>query len=206
MSEQSSNENINSYNEHKNITVTLFWIGEEGSPENGYIPNMSSAWDDNWSLNYGGIDTPNSRNGYYPAGFVPKQNPFYFALPYNDFDENGNKKSDLTYYIPWATDSDSESKSICKNRWIRIIKDDKVAYAQWEDVGPFGEDDRDYVFGNSSPKNQINSSAGLDVSPAVRDYLELEDIDKVDWEFVDEEDILDGDWRDIVTLQNVNWE
>lgn len=196
-----------SYIIHKNITVTLFWIGEEGSSDNGNIPNIASAWDDNWLLDYGGIDSPNNRDGYYPANFIPKQNPFYFALPYNDFDENGDKKPNLSSYIPWANSNEiNNSISICKNRWIKITKGNKIAYAQWEDVGPFGEDDKDYVFENSSPKNHINSNAGLDVSPAVKDYLELEDIDKIDWQFVDKDDVPNGVWKNIITTQNINWE
>jgi len=198
-------ETNSSYIVHKNITVTIFWAGEPGSSENGNIPNLTSAWDDMWMLNFGGVDTPDRRNGYYPAGFRPNENPFYFALPYNDFDETGKKKENLSSYIPWATSDDNGSYSICKNRWIKITKGDKTAYAQWEDVGPFGEDDKAYVFGTSLPKNQINNNAGLDVSPAVRDYLGLNDIDTVDWEFVDEKDVPDGPWREIVTTGNVNW-
>ena len=194
----------NSFIVHKDISVTVFWTGEEGSSENGNIPNLTSAWDDMWMLHYGGVDTPDSRDGYFPLGFVPNENPFYFALPYNDFDENGEKKEDIASYIPWAIDV-NYSGSICKNRWIKITKGDKVAYAQWEDAGPFGEDDKEYVFGSSRPKNQINNSAGLDVSPAVRDYLGLDDIDIVDWIFVDEKDVPNGPWRDIVTTSNLNW-
>jgi len=194
-----------SYIRHKNISVTIFWAGEEATSENQNISNIPSAWDDMWILNYGGVDTPNSRSNYYPSSFTPNENPFYFALPYNDFDENGDKKTDLVSYIPWATSGDDSSKSICKNRWIKIIKDEKIAYAQWADVGPFEEDDKDYVFGNAAPKNSINNNAGLDVSPAVRDYLNLEDIDNVSWEFVDESAVPDGAWKNIVTKSNVNW-
>ena len=203
----SSNNNIdnNLYLLHKNISTTTFWTGENGSSENGNIPNLASAWDDMWMLNYGGVDTPDARNGYYPADFIPNENPFYFALPYNDFDHNGDKKIDVTSYIPWAIPSDNKNESICKNRWIKIIKGSSTAYAQWEDVGPFGEDDKDYVFGNAQPQNDINNNAGLDVSPAVRDYLSLSDVDNVDWQFVDEEDVPDGPWKDIVTTTNINW-
>jgi len=193
------------YTVHENISVTIFWTGEESSSANGNIPNLASAWDDMWMLNYGGVDDPDNRIGYYPSGFIPDENPFYFALPFNDFDENGNKKTDLSSYIPWATSNDDNTLSICKNRWIKITKGDKVAYAQWEDVGPFGEDDKAYVFGNSAPQNQINNNAGLDVSPAVRDYLGLNDIDTVDWEFVDDGDVPDGPWKDRVTISNINW-
>jgi len=34
---------------HKHITVTFFWIGELGNEENGFIPNLQSAWDDLWT-------------------------------------------------------------------------------------------------------------------------------------------------------------
>ena len=202
-SPNSSDSNL--YELHKNITTTIFWIGENGSDENQNIPNIASAWDDMWMEDYGGVDDPDNRNGWYPAGFEPKENPFYFALPYNDFDSNGKKKTNLTSYIPWATLSDDVDKSICKNRWIKIIKDGKIAYAQWEDVGPFGEDDKEYVFCDSHPKNTINNNAGLDVSPAVRDYLGLSDIDKTDWQFVDEKDIPDGPWKKTITKSNINW-
>ena len=201
----SNPEREKSYPLHKNITVTIFWTGEPGSGENGHIPNLASAWDDMWMLDFGGVDTPDRRAGYYPAGFVPNENPFYFALPYNDFDKEGNKKRDLSSYIPWAHSEINDSASVCKNRWIKITKEGKSAYAQWEDVGPFGEDDRAYVFGTARPKNPINDHTGLDVSPAVRDYLGLQDIDRVDWEFVDAKDVPAGPWKKIVTVSQVNW-
>jgi len=174
----------NSYQLHKNITATLFWIGEKSSTENGYIHNKSSAWVEDWVTTYGGIDDPKMRNGYFPEEFIPKENPFYFALPYNNLDNNGNQKTNAPQ---------------CKNRWIVIIYKHRKAYAQWEDVGPFGEDDYDYVFGNAKPRNDINNSAGLDLSPAVSDYLELSGVDTVNWQFVDEIDIPDGPWKTIIT-------
>ena len=201
----SNHANNNKYYLHKNITVTYFWIGEDASIKNRNIPNLSSAWDDMWMLNYGGVDTPDDRNGYFPSKFTPKENPFYFALPYNDFDANGNKKTDISSYIPWVTATDDTNASVCKNRWIKIIKDDKIAYAQWEDIGPFEKNDQDYVFGTKTPKNNINNKAGLDVSPALRDYLNLSDIDTIDWQFVDSSDVPDGPWKEIVTISNLNW-
>jgi hypothetical protein len=42
-----------------------------------------------------------------------------------------------------------------------------------------------YVFGNERPRPKRNSDAGLDVSPAVRDYLSLNGLDVCDWKFVD---------------------
>lgn len=185
-------ENRNRDTLHKDITVTFFWVGEDATDENSYIPNSQSAWDENWIGHYGGIDDPNNRIGFYPKNFTPKENPFYFALPYNDFDENGRKSS-------------NKDEPIFKNRWIRIVKGNKIAYAQWEDVGPFEEDDADYVFGNSRPKNKINNNAGLDVSPAVRDYLGLKDIDIIDWQFVDLKDVPEGPWTEIITQSQIYW-
>jgi hypothetical protein len=196
------------YDLHSDITVTLFWVGEEANEENDYIPNDESAWDVDWEEHYGGLDDPYDRNEsypWYPAEFTPRENPFYFALPYDDF-EDGTRKSDAYEVIPWAYEQAYDSdESMCKNRWIRIIKDEKVAYAQWEDAGPFFYDDTAYVFGMQPPINTENNGAGLDVSPAVMYYLNLSETDVVSWQFVDESDVPDGPWKVIVTTSQINW-
>ena len=64
----------------------------------------------------------------------------------------------------------------------------------------------DYVFGDKKPKNNTNDHAGLDVSPAVKDYLTLSDIDKVDWRFIDEDEVPDGPWKSTITTSDVYWE
>ncbi len=194
------------YTLHQNISTTFFWIGEQSDAENGYIPNSTSAWDEKWADHFGGVDDPNSRNGYSPAAFTPKENPFYFALPYNDFDGNGKRKGSAAQIIPWASEKTwSANESICKNRWIKITKGNKSAYAQWEDVGPMLEDDSAYVFGTTTPASTNNNHAGLDVSPGVRDYLGLDGMDTSDWQFVDANDVPDGPWKQIVTTSNVYW-
>ena len=68
-----------------NIVTTVFWIGEQAGGNNP-VPNDSSSWDGHWGRSYGGFDDPNPshRDGYIPARFTPRQNPFYCALPYND--------------------------------------------------------------------------------------------------------------------------
>jgi hypothetical protein len=203
-----SQDSSQKYPLHRNITTTTFWIGEESGPDNHYIPNTMSAWDSKWTEHFGGVDDPNNRNGYLPAAFTPNENPFYFGVPYNDFDENGNRKQDVQTVIPWASERIwSADESICKNRWVKIVKGDKTAYAQWEDVGPFGEDDTGYVFGSTAvPRSEINNHAGLDVSPAVRDYLGLSGMDACDWQFVDANDVPDGPWKQILTTSNVYWD
>jgi hypothetical protein len=50
------------------------------------------------------------------------------------------------------------------------------------------------VFGNERPKVNLNTGAGLDVSPAVRDYLGLKQTDVTDWRFVDFTDVPHGPW------------
>ncbi|MFC1365962.1 MAG: hypothetical protein G8D61_20190 [gamma proteobacterium symbiont of Ctena orbiculata] len=194
------------YSLHKNVVVTVFWVGEAESSDNRHISNYASAWDIRWTEHYGGVDDPNNRDGFYPAAFVPLENPFYFALPYNDFGMIGRKESAYDR-IPWSSDKRvwGDDESMCKNRWIMIIHDSKVAYAQWEDAGPFEYDDVDYVFGDSPPKSKINGGVGLDVSPAVRDYLGLSDIDAVDWQFVEQENVPDGPWKKIVTTSPITW-
>jgi hypothetical protein len=191
---------------HTNISATLFWAGEEAGEDNQDISNLPSAWDEEWVKRFGGVDHPKKRTGYFPSKFTPKENPFYFALPYNDFDENGKRKKEVSKIVDWAGKREWKSdESILKNQWIKIIKDGKVAYAQWEDVGPFKEDDANYVFGTATPKSKVNKNAGLDVSPAVHDFLGLEDIDTVDWQFVNPDQVPDGPWKTVVTTSQVNW-
>jgi hypothetical protein len=183
-----NSETYYNYPIHENISVTLFWAGEEASSENNFISNMQSAWDEKWKEH--SVD----------------ENPFYFALPYNDLDLDGERKSN-SENISWHGKRNwSNLESICKNQWIRIIKENNTAYAQWEDAGPFGEDDFNYVFGNSLPKSKINNNAGLDVSPAVHDYLNLQDIDSVSWQFVNFSDVPEGPWKATITSSQISWE
>jgi len=200
-----NNENNSKYPLHKDITSTYFYIGEGATSNNDYIPNVASAWDENWSIHYGGIDSPNERNEsypYYPKKFIPKENPFYVALPFNDFDDNGKKKPNLDKIIPWYMPT---YQSLMKNRWVKITHNGKTAYAQIEDAGPNEYDDYKYVFGNSEPINTFGAHAGIDVSPAVKTYLGLNDVDKVDWEFVESYEVPNGPWKNIITTRGVTW-
>jgi len=190
---------------HDDIRATYFWIGESADSDNQYISNLSSAWDEDWVHHYGGVDDPKNRNQYIPSAFTPKENPFYFALPYNDFDDNGTRRTDAYDVVYWAGEKQwNDSESMLKNRWIEITKGDKTAYAQWEDTGPFVYNDSNYVFGDASPSNDANHDAGLDVSPAVKDYLNLlQGKNVVSWRFVDFSDVPDGPWKDVITTSQV---
>jgi hypothetical protein len=50
------------------------------------------------------------------------------------------------------------------------------------------------VFGKERPKPNLNKGAGLDVSPALRDYLGLESTDVTDWKFADYKEVPSGPW------------
>ena len=186
---------------HTNIISTVFWVGEPADASNANISNAESAWDGNWQTHFGGFDDPDHRNGYNPAGFTPNENPFYFALPYNDLDDNGNRKASASN----CPNVGASAVSWCKNGWIKITKGSKTAYAQWQDVGPLQEDDTNYVFGTAAPKNTWGAKAGVDVSPAVRDYLGLGDVDRVSWIFVSASSVPAGPWKTIVTTSPGGW-
>ena len=178
------------------IVTTVFWVGEPAGGNNP-VHNFSSSWDLNWEQSYGGFDNPNpaSRRNFIPANFVPKQNPFYIALPYNDV-THGTTKPESKVVIPWFRDEfRQEGQSVCHDHWIAIRNNSgKVCYAQWSDCGPFRTDHWQYVFGNERPRPNLNGGAGLDVSPAVRDYLQLSSTDVTDWKFVDALEVPNGPW------------
>ncbi len=50
------------------------------------------------------------------------------------------------------------------------------------------------MFGDERPKPNLNKGAGLDISPAVRDYLGLKETDVTDWRFVDFSEVPRGPW------------
>jgi len=186
-----------SYPVKRNIVTTYFWIGQGGTSISS-TQNIMSAWDQFWKKNFGGIDAPEDRKdakkfreASLPEKFAPTLNPFYVALPFNDI--AFPKKS--REYVPWWSEADFQKdrlESQCKGRWVMIKFHNKVCFAQWEDVGPLRYDHAEYVFGDERPTRY--SRAGLDVSPAVRDYLGLSGLDKTDWKFVEDEQVPYGPW------------
>lgn len=177
------------------IVATVFWIGESASLRNP-VPNDRSAWDHAWKANFGGTDDPGRRTGFFPTSFLPKRNPFYVALPFNDLVIDPARPP-LERLIPWSRQGPlrAGSPSLCQGAWIEIrAADGRICYAQWEDVGPFEIDHWQYVFGNERPHPNRNGGAGIDVSPAVRDYLGLRGLDIVDWRFVKKEEVPRGPW------------
>ena len=175
--DNNNSRSVVSYTIHSNIKSSLFYVGENNI--------TTSAWDVDWVANYGDVDAPN-------------ENPYYVALPYNDLDDGGLRKEESSSIIPWATSNDSIDTSICKNRWVKITVGGKDVYAQWEDVKP-RSDDSDYVFGSQKPAD--SASAGIFVSPAVRNYLGIDDNSSVDWRFVEYGSVPSGAWKIIETKQ-----
>ncbi len=178
------------------IVATVFWVGETPTSNNP-TPNHKSSWDTAWQANFGGFDDPEKRApDYRPAKFVPKQNPFYVALPYNDCIDYSATKKDAAKVIPWFKQVFKKGgQSVCRDQWVAIRHGDRVCYAQWSDCGPFLTNDASYVFGGARPANPHNNGAGIDVSPAVRDYLGMKSGARCDWRFVDLNEISDGPWK-----------
>jgi hypothetical protein len=177
------------------IVTTCFWVGEHPTANNP-VPNYKSSWDPRWAQNFGGFDDPDvtNRRNFIPKRFIPRQNPFYVALPFNDV-TRGTTKPESRRAIPWFREAyEKEGKSVCKGRWLAIRYRGRIAYAQWEDCGPFRTDHWQYVFGNDRPRPNLNQGAGLDVSPAVRDFLGMNGKDVCDWKFVDVKEVPNGPW------------
>ena len=186
---------FNRYPWKRGIVTTVFWVGERPTANNP-VPNYKSSWDVRWAQNYGGLDSPDpsQRKNYIPTRFTPRQNPFYVALPYNDV-TRGTTKPEARKAIPWFKQAfERPGKSVLKGRWVAIKRGGRIAYAQWEDCGPFRTDHWQYVFGNQRPLPNLNQGAGLDVSPAVRDYLFMGGKDVCDWKFVEARDVPAGPW------------
>lgn len=195
------------YIAHKDITATVYWIGEGATSDNADISNVPSAWSDYADKDFGGVDLPEGRT------FEPLHNTYYVALPASEFKGDGPR--DGAYEAaPWDHTSLQQGESLFKGRWVMIERGDKRVYAQWQDVGPCADEqpecwtDYDYVFGDKKePINQFNQKAGIDVSPDVALALEIDGSDKVAWKFIDEVDVPDGPWKKYPAITNkTNWE
>jgi Bacterial Ig domain len=211
---------------HTDITSTVFWIGEpkgNGSSES----NALSAYDDDWERHYGGYDNYQVVRGpptyANDLGFTPAENPFYLDLPYDDVN-NPKAFADRCRVVPWAgrypaSDCGNQEFSYMKNQWVKIWRTvagtTYTAYGQIEDAGPYVYDDEAYVFGDTDarPESELANNAGMDVSPALRDYLHFTGVDladqqngdsnKVSWQFVDPGDVPAGPWKLTVTTRQV---
>lgn len=141
---------------------------------------------------------PGSRlphDGLPPENIHPPAKPLYVALPYNDV-SRGEHKAEASRVIPWfRREYAGKGQSVCKGRWVQIVYNKRSCFAQWEDCGPFTTEDWPYVFGDKPPVNTQNKGAGIDISPAVRDYLGITGGTAiVHWRFVEFYRIPRGPW------------
>jgi hypothetical protein len=158
---------------HDNIVTSVFWVGEPPRSQIHDPGNRASSFDPDWSMT------------------SKYQSPFYCALPYTDLIPGPHTKPEAAWLIPWFRQAFvRDGQSVCNGRWVAIRHARRVAYSQWRDTGPRICDDRQYVFGNARPK----ADRGLDVSPAVRDYLALNNLDVCDWAFVPASQVPQGPW------------
>jgi len=176
------------------ILTTEFWIGEGSTPISS-TTNVQSSWDEEWMQKNHGTDNPYDRNGYAAGGHASTLNPFYCALPFNDLafpDKAQNWLPHGWYRRP----IEGKQVSACQHRWVEIKNSrGDICFAQWEDVGPLTYDDAEYVFGGARPRGLGSDQAGLDVSPAVYEYLHLSDRNRFTaWKFADESDVRPGAW------------
>src|SRR3989344_9336621 len=74
----------------------LFYVGESANENNNFTPRTQSFFDENWLINYGGVDFPERRNGFNPSDFVPKENPLYVGMPYANLVDK-NKLVEVVY-------------------------------------------------------------------------------------------------------------
>ena len=157
-------------------------------------------------------------NGYFPTQFVPKENPFYLDLPYDDLNDAvafSNRCQD----IPWANEKSyvghctDKNFSYMKNRWVKMIgPNGNTCYGQIEDAGPSHDGlyhDTKYVFGigDTRPLQKEFNNAGLDVSPALNGCLGFSELDgqddKVSWQFINDTSVPDGPWKRVITNSQV---
>lgn len=210
---------------HTDIVATTFWVGEIHDPDAADGSQVHSAYDSFWQESYGGCDGQiiagvceteerKEEESWLPRNMTPKENPFYLDLPFDDvnnpraFGLRGN-------VIPWADDpgyagrETDKSFSYMKNRWVRMTNGGRECYGQIQDAGPTLYDDDNYVFSevDARPANPRFNGAGMDVSPALNGCLGFSSLngaeDRVDWQFVDDEDVPEGPWLEIVTTRQV---
>jgi hypothetical protein len=201
------------YPEHTNVIASVFWVGEGESTDNGFIQNRSSAWEEDWQGRFGGEDSPDARSGYCPTAFIPRENAFYVALPYNDLDALGKRRPEAASTVPWFAAAEAAStadggtgrkpdgrlQSVLEHRWVEVSLQGRRCYGQWEDVGPFLEDDAAYVFGTAAPRNKVDLGAGIDLSPAMGICLRVDGDAIVSWRFVEQREVPQGPWSVVVT-------
>jgi hypothetical protein len=205
-----------SYPVHRQVLAMQFRLGAIVSQRDGYDgQSVSSAWDARWAQHYGGCDglgpvgvacsaDTAARRGpdWFPTVTVPRENPYYVALPFDDLVPNGTTGRER---MAWSQDpgfagrQGDRTVSFLKNRWVSVSGPAGTCFAQVEDTGP-GAPDPAYVFDAEAPKDYY----GMHLSPALFRCLGFDGTaldGRVDWAFVDAPD--QGPWATLVTSRQV---
>ena len=77
--------------------MTVPWVGEPSNAENT-SPITRAIGTRTGLASFGGLDHPRHRNNDWPAGFTPKENPFYVALPFGELGEGDRLKADAATF------------------------------------------------------------------------------------------------------------
>jgi len=210
---------------HTGIPATTFWVGEIFDPGAPDGSQELSTYDSDWLASYGGCDgiqaggdcrteARTAANDYFPTSMMPRENPFYLDVPYDDInDPTGFAQRDAV--IPWAGQEPYRSHrgdqnfSYLKNRWVQLVRGDRTCFGQIQDAGPGEYHDAAYVFGadDARPANTRYGGAGLDVSPALTGCLGFPELDGItpgiSWRFVEASEVPPGPWTRLVTTSGV---
>jgi len=200
-----------SYPRHTSVPASVFQIGVEVPGQGEDAQSVRSGWDRNWAAHFGGCDGYGSAGvtcrsdlagrtspDWFPVALVPKENPYYVGLPYNDLDDLAGRAAS-----PWAHDPGyaqhlaDPAFSLLKNRWVQVTGSTGSCYAQVEDTGP-GPSDAGYVLGAARPGH----TPAINLSPAVARCIGVTDAAtgiRVDWAFVDRPPT--GPWTAVLTTR-----
>jgi hypothetical protein len=202
------------YPVHSQVPATVFRIGVMVPGRGDDAQSLRSGWDRDWAAHYGGCDGygsvgPACRSDlagrtppdWFPVAMVPKENPYYVGLPYNDLEDPGRAA-----VIPWARDHGyvehlrDRSFSLIKNRWVRVTGRTGSCYAQVEDTGP-GLSDPGYVLRGARPAQ----TPAINLSPALGRCVGVTDaagLTHVAWAFVDRPPT--GPWTAVPTTRQAD--
>jgi len=140
------------------------------------VSNYRSSWERIGQAITADLTTRSStRRNYNSGGIYPLQIPSIVRCR-TTMSRTASLKPEAPLVIHGSNRPTRDWSSVCKDRWVAIRKENRTCYAQWEDCGPFRTDHFQYVFQMNGQAN-LNEGAGLDVSPAVRDYLRLQPTD-----------------------------
>ena len=202
------------YPVHAQVPASVFRVGVEVPGRGDDGQSLRSGWDRNWAAHFGGCDGYGSVGAacrsdlaartppdWFPVALLPKENPYYVGLPYNDLGDRAGRAA-----IPWARDPGfaehlgNPSFSLIKNRWVQVTGRTGSCYAQVEDTGP-GPSDAGYVLRGARPAH----TPAINLSPALArcvGVLDAAAASLVDWAFVDRPPA--GPWTAVPTTRQAD--